>query len=152
VPSGAEDASLEPWDERDHWGQRLGLEMLEVTPERVLARLEAKPHHHQPYGILHGGVYCSIVEGVASYGAGVNARARGLRGVVGVSNHTDFLRSHSEGELLAEGRPVHEGRSQQLWEVKIRRASDQKLVARGQVRFHTLEVLPDERGSSPPGP
>jgi uncharacterized protein (TIGR00369 family) len=119
--------------------------MLEVGPERVVARLEARPDHHQPYGILHGGVYCAIVEGVASYGAGYNARARGLRGVVGVSNTTDFLRSHSEGELRAEGRPVHAGRIQQLWQVEIRRSSDGKLVARGQVRFQTLEVLPDER-------
>ena len=84
--------------------------MLEVTPELVRARLVPGPHHQQPYGILHGGVYCSIVEGVASYGAGFAARAGGQLGVVGVSNTTDFLRPHSAGELLAEGTPVHVGR------------------------------------------
>jgi uncharacterized protein (TIGR00369 family) len=120
--------------------------MLEAGPERVLARLEAGPQHHQPYGILHGGVYCSIVEGVASYGAGINARANGLRGVVGVANSTDFLRSHSRGELRAEGRLLHTGRRTQLWEVLVTRSSDGALVARGQVRFQVLEVLPDERG------
>lgn len=132
-------------DERDRWRTTLGLEMLEVTPERVRARLLAGPQHHQPYGILHGGVYCSIVEGVASYGAGYAAIARGQLGVVGVANATDFLRSHSEGELLAEGRPLHLGRQQQLWEVLIRRGADGKLVARGQVRFHVLDQLPSER-------
>ena len=130
---------------RDEWGRTLGLEVLEAGPERVVARLEAKPVHHQPYGILHGGVYCSIVEGVASYGAGQNARSRGLKGVVGVSNTTDFLRSHSEGELRAEGRPLHAGRRQQLWEVRIERSSDGVLVARGQVRFQVLDELPNER-------
>jgi len=129
----------------DGWTRRLGLEMLEAGPERVRARLDVKPHHHQPYGICHGGVYCSIVEAVASYGAGRSAIARGMKGVVGVSNSTDFLRSHSKGELLAEGRPLHTGRSAQLWEVRIQRASDQALVARGQVRFHTLSELPSER-------
>ncbi len=129
----------------DQWGRRLGLEFLATGPERVRARLEVKPHHHQPYGICHGGVYCSIVEGVASHGAGRSALARGLRGVVGVSNTTDFLRSHGEGELRAEGRPLHTGRTQQLWEVQIRRASDDALVARGQVRFQTLSELPAER-------
>jgi len=119
--------------------------MLEVSPERVCARLEIEARHHQPYGIAHGGVYSSIVEGVASYGAGLSARARGLRGVVGVSNTTDFLRSHASGELRAEGRPLHAGRRQQLWQVEIRRASDDALVARGQVRFQTLDELPDER-------
>jgi len=135
--------SLNPSE--DKWGRRLGLEFLEAGPECVRARLEVKPHHHQPYGICHGGVYCSIVEGVASYGAGRSAMARGLRGVVGISNTTDFLRSHGEGELRAEGRPLHTGRTQQLWEVEIRRASDDALVAHGQVRFQTLTELPAER-------
>ena len=119
--------------------------MLEVTPERVLARIEIGERHQQPYGIVHGGVYASIVEGVASYGAGRNVAARGFKGVVGVSNTTDFLRSHSEGELRCEGRPLHSGRRQQLWEVLITRTSDDKLVARGQVRFQTLDELPGER-------
>jgi 1,4-dihydroxy-2-naphthoyl-CoA hydrolase len=140
--SEADAESLNPPE--DQWGRRLGIEVLEAGPERVLARLEVKPHHHQPYGICHGGVYCSIVEGVASYGAGRSALARGLVGVVGVSNTTDFLRSHGEGELRAEGRPLHTGRTQQLWEVLIRRSSDHALVARGQVRFQTLTELPAE--------
>lgn len=137
--------------ESDAWGRTLGIEMLEVTPERVRARLAAGPRHHQPFGILHGGVYCSIVEAVASYGAGVAARAQGQPGVVGVANQTDFLRSHGEGELLAEGEPVHKGRSLQLWSVSIRRSSDGRLVARGQVRFHVLDRLPAERAAARTG-
>jgi len=132
--------------EADAWGRTLGIEMLEVTPERVRARLEAGPRHHQPYGVLHGGVYCSIVEAVASYGAGHHALALGQKGVLGVSNATDFFRSHSAGELLCEGRPLHSGRSAHVWEVDVTRASDGKLVARGQVRFHVLDAVPAERG------
>ena len=59
------------------WGEQVGMEFTEVGPERVVARIEAQPRHHQPYGILHGGVYCSIVESVASHGAGVLARSKG---------------------------------------------------------------------------
>jgi 1,4-dihydroxy-2-naphthoyl-CoA hydrolase len=135
-----------PGGAADSWGEHLGLEMLDVTPTRVRARLLADARHHQPYGILHGGVYCSIVESVASYGAGYAAAANGARGVVGVANQTDFLRSHSVGELLCEGEPIHVGRRQQVWVVTIRRASDEKLVARGQVRFQVLDELPAERG------
>jgi 1,4-dihydroxy-2-naphthoyl-CoA hydrolase len=134
-----------PGGGEDSWGRHLGLEMLEVTPTRVRARLDASARHHQPYGILHGGVYCSIVESVASYGAGFAAAAAGQRGVVGVANSTDFLRSHGEGELLCEGTPLHTGRRQQLWQVTIRRGADQKLVARGQVRFQVLSELRAER-------
>jgi uncharacterized protein (TIGR00369 family) len=130
--------------EADAWGRALGIELLEVTPGRVLARLEAGPQHHQPYGVLHGGVYCSIVEAVASYGAGHHALSLGQKGVLGVSNATDFFRSHSTGELRCEGRPLHSGRSAHVWEVDVTRASDGKLVARGQVRFHVLDALPAE--------
>jgi len=133
--------------EADAWGRTLGLEVLEVTPERVSARLLAGPQHHQPYGVLHGGVYCSIVEAVASYGAGHRALALGQKGVLGVSNSTDFFRSHSEGELSCEGRAIHTGRSAHLWEVTVTRTSDGKLVARGQVRFHVLQELPGERSA-----
>ena len=131
--------------EADAWSRALGLEVLEVTPERVLARLEAGPQHHQPYGVLHGGVYCSIVETVASYGAGYRALSLGQKGVLGVSNATDFFRSHSTGELRCEGRPLHSGRSAHVWEVRVTRGSDGKLVARGQVRFHVLDATPAER-------
>lgn len=129
----------------DAWAQALGLEILEWDETRVLARLMAGPQHHQPMGVLHGGVYASIVETVASYGAGRSVMASGqAAGVLGVSNSTDFLRSHSEGELLAEGVPLHQGRSAQIWEVRITRA-DGKLVSRGQVRFHVLQHTPVER-------
>jgi uncharacterized protein (TIGR00369 family) len=129
----------------DAWTRALGLRFTQVTPQRVVAYLEAGPQHHQPYGVLHGGVYASIVEAVASYGAGNAALAAGQRGVLGVSNTTDFYRSHSEGELMCVGTPVHEGRSAHVWQVEVTRSSDGKLVARGQVRFHVLQETPAER-------
>jgi uncharacterized protein (TIGR00369 family) len=130
---------------RNRFGGLLGLEILEAGPERVRARIEIDERHHQPYGITHGGVYCAIVEDVASHGAGRAAHARGQAGVVGVANATDFLRSHRGGELVAEGTPLHASRSHHLWQVEIRRTSDGQLVARGQVRFHVLTQLPSPR-------
>jgi 1,4-dihydroxy-2-naphthoyl-CoA hydrolase len=132
---------------KDGWGRQLGIEFTEIGPDRVVARVETNSKHHQPYGIVHGGVYCSIVEGVASVGAANMARALGQAGIVGVANSTDFVRSHSVGELVAVGTPIHQGRSAQLWSVEIRRSSDQKLVSRGQVRFHVLTELPNQRRS-----
>lgn len=132
------------------WGATAGIEMLEVTAERVRARIEIGPRHHQPYGITHGGVYATIVEDVASAGAGYAAMKRGQRGIVGVANATDFLRSHSSGVLEAVGTPLHVGRTQQLWQVEIRRNSDGKLVSRGQVRFAVLDTLPADRAAQTP--
>jgi 1,4-dihydroxy-2-naphthoyl-CoA hydrolase len=141
----AEEATRHGASPGDAWTRTLGLRFVEVTPERVLAYLDAGPQHHQPYGVLHGGVYCSIVEAVASYGAGNAALASGQRGVLGVSNATDFYRSHAEGELTCVGTPVHAGRSAHVWQVEVTRSADAKLVARGQVRFHVLQELPEER-------
>ena len=130
----------------NHWGEeQLRLEILEETAERVVGRLVVGRRHHQPYGIAHGGVYCSIVEDVASRGAGRAVRERGGRGVVGIANSTDFLRSHGEGELRAVAVPVHQSRTQEIWQVEISRSSDDKPVARGQVRFQILDRLPTER-------
>jgi len=134
--------------ESDRWGHHLGLQIVSVDEQGVRATLEAGPKHQQPMGILHGGAWCSIVETAASYGAGFLAMSRGATGVVGISNQTDFLRSHSEGTLEVTARPLHAGRRQHLWEVLIHRPSDGALVARGQVRFQVLDELPADRDSA----
>ena len=128
------------------WENVLGLVFDEVSGERVVAHLEIARRHQQPYGIVHGGVWASIVESVASHGAAHAVRGEdGIAGVVGTSNLTDFLRSHREGRVDAVGRPVFVGRTQQLWTVEVTRATDAKMVSRGQVRFQNLRVLPADR-------
>lgn len=114
----------------------LGAEYLEMTAERVMIRVEVGPHLKQPFGIVHGGVYCSLVESSASMGAAAWYADRGI--VVGMSNQTDFLRPVREGAITATATPVHRGRTTQLWEVQIRDGADQ-LVARGQVRIANLQ-------------
>lgn len=113
----------------------LGLKFDEVSGDRVVLRWHVRPELHQPHGIQHGGVYCSVVETAASIGGSLWLGERGR--VVGVSNQTDFLRAVRSGELTAVGTPVHRGRSQQLWQVEI---SDEagRLVSRGQVRLQNL--------------
>ncbi|MDG4750831.1 PaaI family thioesterase [Micromonospora sp. WMMD718] len=113
----------------------LGLTFDEVSGDRVVIRWKVRPELHQPYGIQHGGVYCSVVETAASIGGALWLGDKG--NVVGVSNQTDFLRAVRDGELTAVGTPVHRGRSQQLWLVEITDV-DGRLVARGQVRLQNL--------------
>ncbi len=113
----------------------LGLRMTEVTGQRVVGTWTAGPHLAQPYGIVHGGAHCSVVETLASVGAGVWFGERGQ--VVGVSNQTDFYRAVSEGELTSVAEPIHQGRSQQVWVVETHDAEG-RLIARGQVRLQNL--------------
>jgi len=113
----------------------LGLELTETTGDRVVARWAVRPDLHQPFGILHGGVHCSVVETLASIGGSLWFGDQGH--VVGVSNTTDFLRSTRDGALTSTATPVHRGRSQQLWQVETV-DDDGRLVAHGQVRLHNL--------------
>ena len=133
-----------PADELGNFNRWLGLEVLEASGDRVVVGCDVRPDHHQPYGIVHGGVHSSLVETVASIAA---ARWLGDRGqVVGVSNQTDFLRAIRDGRLVATGTPVHRGRLQQLWVVEVRDADD-RLVARGQVRLQNISAGHLTRGS-----
>jgi uncharacterized protein (TIGR00369 family) len=120
----------------------LGLEFEEVTGDRVVATWTAGPPLHQPYGIVHGGAHCGVVETLASVGAGVWLGERGK--VVGVHNSTDFYRAVSEGALRSTATPIHRGRSQQVWMVETYDA-DGRMVSRGQVR---LQNLTDQAASS----
>ncbi|GAC1649781.1 MAG: PaaI family thioesterase [Mycobacterium sp.] len=115
----------------------LGLEYLELTPDGGRARLEIKDKLLQPWGIVHGGVYCSIIEGLASVSGQVWLLANGGGHVVGVNNNTDFLRAISAGTVTAVSMPIHRGRRQQLWLITIT-DDDDRVVARGQVRLQNL--------------
>ena len=125
----------------DGFDKVLGLELLEADGDRVTGRLSVQPHLHQPYGIVHGGVYCSVVETTASVAGALWFGDRG--NVVGVSNHTDFLRAVREGVLDVEALPVHRGRTQQLWQVTVKDEQG-RLVAQGQVRL--ANIVPETIG------
>lgn len=110
----------------------LGLRLTEASGARVRAELPVGTHLTQPYGIVHGGVYCAVVETTASIGAALWFGERGA--TVGVANSTSFLRSVRSGRLSAVATPIHRGRTQQLWLVEITDQQD-RLVARGEVRL-----------------
>jgi uncharacterized protein (TIGR00369 family) len=116
----------------------LGLKILELTPDGGRAQLTLKDDLLQPWGIVHGGVYCSIVESLASTSAYTWLNAEGDGGtVVGVNNNTDFLRAISSGTVTAVSTPIHRGRRQQLWLITIT-DDDDRVVARGQVRLQNI--------------
>lgn len=115
----------------------LGLTLLEVGPTVARARAQIGPEHHQDAGILHGGWHAAVVETVGSIAAHAKADEHGQT-VVGVSNYTEFFRPVVDGALDIVAEPVHQGRTQQVWEVRITR-DDGALVARGQLRLQHID-------------
>jgi uncharacterized protein (TIGR00369 family) len=128
-PGGDQSIDLGPF------AKSLGLVLDTATGDEVTAHWTVVPEMHQPHGILHGGVHCSVVETLASLGAALWLGDSGK--VVGVSNTTDFYRATSEGRLTSSARPLHRGRSQQVWLVETLDDRD-RTVSRGQVRLQNL--------------
>ena len=121
----------------------LGLRIQEASGDRVVAVLPVTPDLHQPSGLVHGGVYATVVETTASVGATLWLAGRGQ--AYGISNHTDFLRPVRDGELRVEATPVSRGQTTQLWQVAV---ADERgrAVASGKVRLFNSQQVP---GSAP---
>ena len=115
------------------------IEFDELGPTRVVGSVAADERHYQPWGLVHGGLYTTVIQTFATTGAFEAIKDKGMQ-AVGVSNHTDFVRPHKSGRLLVEATPIHQGRTQQLWQVEVRRPEDRKLIARGQVRLQNVEA------------
>ena len=116
-----------------------GFEPTDISGTRVTGIVDLGPDQHTPWGVVHGGVYCTVIESAASIGASAAVIDHG-QFAVGVNNNTDFIRSMTVGRLEVVAEPVQQGRTQQLWQVTLTRADDGKLVARGQVRLQNVPL------------
>lgn len=123
---------------RGGFERTLGLTFTRITDDEVECEVPVGPQLHQPYGLVHGGVYSAIIETAASVGAAVYAMKR-QQTTVGLENTTSFVRAVRTGKLVGIARHVHRGRQTQVWEVEVR-GEDGKLAATGRVRLLCLEA------------
>ena len=114
-------------------------DVTEASGSRVTGTVDLGPDQHTPWGVVHGGVYCTVIESAASIGASAAVAPHG-QFAVGVNNNTDFIRAMTAGRVDVVAEPVQQGRTQQLWQVLLTRAEDGKLVARGQVRLQNVAL------------
>jgi uncharacterized protein (TIGR00369 family) len=127
-----------PWPPVTGWDRTMGLRIVRASRDEVVAEYDVDARHHQPYGIVHGGVHCTAVETVCSTGAGLDAMARG-QSVVGVENHTSFIRAVRAGTVTVRATPITRGRRSQLWEA-VARDADGRVVSTGRVRLLCLDA------------
>ena len=116
-----------------------GFVVTDVAGTRVVGHVELGPDQHTPWGVVHGGVYCTVIESAASIGASAAVMDRG-QFAVGVNNNTDFVRPMTTGRVDVVAEPIQQGRTLQLWQVLLTRADDGKPVARGQVRLQNVPL------------
>ncbi|MEO7244184.1 MAG: hotdog fold thioesterase [Rubrivivax sp.] len=97
--------------------EHLGIEFLEVGDDFIRARVPVDARTRQPYGILHGGVSVVLAETLGSCGAAFSCPP-GHR-AVGLDINANHLRSQAEGWVVGTARPVHVGRSTQVWQIEL---------------------------------
>ena len=115
----------------------IGVNIIELTPDGGYAQFNISDIFLQPQGIVHGGVYCSIIESLASASGYLWLLENGGKALFGVNNNTDFLISVNSGVLTATSIPIQRGLVQQLWLVTV---SDEykNLVSIGRVRMQNI--------------
>jgi uncharacterized protein (TIGR00369 family) len=95
-----------------------GLEVVEFSDTEVRARVQLRDDLKQPIGLLHGGVYASIAESVASLATALGVLDDG-QVAMGLSNSTSFLRPVTEGAVHAHATRLHRGRTTWVWDVQF---------------------------------
>jgi 1,4-dihydroxy-2-naphthoyl-CoA hydrolase len=123
----------------------LGTEVLELGADTASARFEVQNKHRQPFGIVHGGVYAAVAEGLCSAATYMQVASDG-KIAVGSSNFTSFLRPVSEGTVTATARAIHSGRTTWVWEVEFTNAEGKRCAA-SRVTLAVLPAVSPDTGS-----
>jgi 1,4-dihydroxy-2-naphthoyl-CoA hydrolase len=93
-----------------------GLEMVELRDGEVRAQVAVREEVLQPMGLVHGGLYASIAESMASLATALGVMEEGKM-AMGLSNSTSFLRPITEGTVHAHAKRLHQGRTTWVWDV-----------------------------------
>ncbi|MEF3082027.1 hotdog fold thioesterase [Luteimonas sp. SMYT11W] len=114
----------------------LGIVFTEIGPDFLRATMPVDSRTHQPFGLLHGGASALLAETLGSSAGGLSA-PEGC-GVVGIEINANHLRGVRAGIVTGTARPLHVGRSTQVWEIRVEDAAG-KLVCISRL---TLAVVP----------
>jgi uncharacterized protein (TIGR00369 family) len=117
----------------NRWGAdslpgHLGIEVLSVAPEFLRCRVSVRPAIMAPHGYLHGGVPSAIADTLSGYGCIVNL-PEGAIGFTTIELKTNFLGTARAGAVVCEAKPVHRGRTTQVWDAAVRHEETGQVLA-----------------------
>lgn len=98
--------------------EALGMELIEFEKGRVVIEMPVDHRTHQPMGLLHGGASVALAETAASMGGWYLVAEEG-KAVVGQEINANHIRPVKSGKVKAIGECIHQGKSSQVWEIKI---------------------------------
>src|SRR5262245_13392851 len=121
----------------------VGTEWLTADPDHARVRVPMRDELRQPYGLLHGGVFSTLLESVCSRATALAVFDDGMA-AMGQSISVNFLRPIIEGQAEVHARARHRGRTTWVWEAEVRDGQD-RLCAVAQM---TIAVRPIPRSDS----
>lgn len=123
----------------------LGIELLEFGPGWLSARMPVDQRTHQPMGLLHGGASVALAETLASVGATCCVDGE-RQACVGLEINANHLRGVSAGWVIGTARPLHLGRTTQVWDIRIVDERE-RAVCISRCTVQVLDIDPERHGA-----
>lgn len=101
----------------------LGIEFVKVGDDFIVGRVPVDARTHQPFGLLHGGVSVVLAETLGSCGAAYSSPVG--HQAVGLDINANHLRGVKSGWVIGTARPIHRGRTTQVWQIDLRNEADE---------------------------
>lgn len=108
--------------------EHLDIRFTEIGPDYLRATMPVDRRTHQPFGLLHGGASVVLAETVGSTAANCCVDAE-THYCVGLDINANHLRPVREGRVTGTARPLHRGRTTQVWQIRIRDAAGRLVCA-----------------------
>ena len=105
----------------------LGIEFVEVGDDFIVGRVPVDTRTHQPFGLLHGGVSVVLAETLGSCGAAYSSPVG--HQAVGLDINANHLRGVKSGWVIGTARPIHRGRTTQVWQIDLRNEAGEMVCA-----------------------
>jgi 1,4-dihydroxy-2-naphthoyl-CoA hydrolase len=126
----------------------IGMEFTELGEDFLRARMPVDHRTTQPLGVVNGGAYCVLAETTGSMAANL-CLDREKYVALGLDINANHVRSAAKGYVHGTAKPIHLGRTTQVWEIRIT-DDDDKLCCISRLTMAVIELKKDERGFNPP--
>ncbi len=117
--------------------EHLGIELTRIGDDFLEAKMPVDRRTHQPFGLLHGGASVALAESLGSFAAHLTLDDQN-KYCVGLEINANHLRSVKSGFVTGTARPLHIGRSTQVWEIKITN-EQQELVCVSRITMAVID-------------
>lgn len=104
--------------EKGSMSEHIGMEFTKIGEDYIQGRLKVTEKVRQPFGLLHGGASVALAESLGSIGANLIIDPSKFH-CVGLDINANHLRGVREGYVYGEARPLHIGKTTQVWEIKL---------------------------------